>query len=678
MLSNEELEQITKSKIISELEVKKIIGSSDLDAKKALAKRRDLDYESYLRLIQDGTLLIKDLSKRARRSEAEDNAITNGALMEMGSLTLEQQMTLAKSDDPVLKKVFALRRDLNRKTYDRLIISGVITPADLLSRPDMRPQEQLTVSDCELSESELNEFMAKPELTGDAWASLIQNEIVSTNDLLKRKSLTPAGQIAVCLTGSHNDKLAVMERPDLSPQTVTLLANLGLFERADGTLTPQFMKLAASNDYQVAFGKSYRRNILWYLTDMPGLCEKAFFAIANNHTLDPEYAQVKLNMILRNDCPIEIMAFYANLPRCLKRLDTSKDWDFKELLNVAALLCGDGIPLPGKPKPGKVARQPLGPRYREYQTLKLFFNTSTHYKNEKITLIPLWKYFTQLDKIVEMYKQGLSLEEIGNRVHVYRKNELLKEYEYPNTPVPATRLEKSLNNQLFTIPLPDEYKKSRADDQNKYKIDGVYRIVRNDKVLFAVINQFETLDGSKRRDGSDTDIVYYDIFADVSAPNDMANAGYTMLLRYEKFQRDPEEWRHSNFLSAITKYLRTTDPKELDIYSKDKEGWIKSHPGHPALDMKTLKDTYCLLPEPTPPTDDDFNVCMTVNELPSSQQFSLLSTFESWKPIFVGWSSRHFRITGPDIETEPIKSNTNIMTKICHTPVKKGPENVRE
>jgi len=61
-------------------------------------------------------------------------------------ISVEDQTEIARYGDDRLKKILAARRDLDKKTYDRLIIEKALSEKELLERDDLTQQEQLSLA----------------------------------------------------------------------------------------------------------------------------------------------------------------------------------------------------------------------------------------------------------------------------------------------------------------------------------------------------------------------------------------------------------------------------------------------------------------------------------------------------------------------------------------------------
>ncbi len=593
-------------------------------------------------------------------------------LKRLNSISLKDQNEIVNSGDQEHKDALAARRDLDKKTYDKLIISGTLTKQALLQRENLSAQEQLALSDCELSKSDLRKLMAKPELKGDTIISLIQNEYFTPDDILnKSDTLTFAEQVAVCMTGSTQNRMALLNKSGLDPATVTLLANLGTFEKVDGTFCKEFIELAKSDEYQTAFAKSYRKSILNYLMKLPTLCRNAYFALANNRPLDPDYASYKTELILRPECPIEILAFFANVPQKVKAFDHTKSCDLKELLNVAAILCGDDI---------KFVKNGFGMRYHQYRNLKLLLSKQSNKQinNTKTTTSSPWTLFTQSSAIVKALKRGEMPEDIS--VHIYDAKEFFAEIGYSKSKIIDDIIVSRLNRVRSIETLPE---RATNPEGCPYLIDGVYKITPpSGGTCYAIVYDYEPGPAKRvaNKDFSHAQITIYG-YRDIFNQTDAENLGYFKQKKYDEFCLDPEAWRANRFKEGISQYLKTVDPAEQLVYNADRDTWIanhpdahwtKEHPDIPKITRQILQENHCYPNEPTKPDVTEYSVCQLVDEIPNWwPKHMFLSTFKACNPVFVGWSPNHFKINnGPKPEIINISDPLNETAKFTTTEIK--------
>lgn len=549
-------------------------------------------------------------------------------------ISVEDQTEIARYGDDRLKKILAARRDLDKKTYDRLIIEKALSEKELLERDDLTQQEQLSLAGCELTDADVQAFLAKPELTSDALISLIENEYLSASDLLKKPSLSFVEQQAVVATGAESDKKRLLSYDTLYPETIVRLANTGFFEGSDGKFTDDFLRLVRAPEYQIAFGRSYKKSVLNFLADLPDLCQEAFFVIANNRVLDPEYASIKTKLVLRPDCPLEIPIFFAELPGFVGRFDYTKNAALCRLINVSGLTYAC----------------PASRKYEVYTRFKTLLKKHKNLAHPKTTRLPLWSEFTQFDEIKnalldEKGEIDLSCGVEDLKPHIYSLKELLEKTGY-------SQYNAMCAEQLLSDPRrAHEIIKPRAilidietDDSQFYK-EGIYRIQSADGTkAYALITNIYSMNKS-------SNLLICDIFRDVHVSNDTVNPGYTKLTLYEDYKANPERWAAIRFRNGVAKYLNNNkDKTELNNFNKNREGWLAAHP---EITYESLDEQGFIQPIPELPAESEFTICTPVSYMSYARSIPEDIFKDKYSPVFVGWKPGHFEIKGPALRAEP-------------------------
>lgn len=573
------------------------------------------------------------------------------------SIAPEHQYEIIKADGPVtftsdnqgavetvdareLQKALSQRQDLTRKTYDRLVINGVLSTKDLLKRPTLSQAEQECLADCELTDDEVQQLLARPEICSTAVAELIGNGYLDISGILKKPRLTIADQNAICMAGTKTDKRKMIAMKGLSPDTITRLADTGFFLDEKGHMTPEFKLLADDPSYQIALGRSHKRYILEYLADLPNLQHDTFFAIANVEPLNSDYAPITLKLVERPDCPIEIPAFYANLPEAVGYYERKKEKPLSELMAVSSLLC----------------TMMHSPRAVPYRNLKEALMTTNIINNPKTTRVKLFAEFMPAQRIYDSIDQyGGWVADIP--VHIYSLPELAAK---AGLNVEATEqmlkpiLSRINNTEVTPISPVSAMPKTEASwpDIDLLK-DGVYAFTNKmGQTRYADIRAAVSTDTTPPM--ITVHCKLYRLLDNISGE---FNAGDARMQQYNEYVKDPDGWKKREFTAGIEKYLKVQNEAEYKKYKEavkagKTDAWLKAHP---EITPDLLEKSGCMLPVPVKPELSQYNIANVQIEDNPSDWFVTYEDFMACKPVFKGWSKTKYSTLTPGLAPEKQK-----------------------